>query len=214
MAAKKVLTRAESQALTRQALLDAAEQMFHASGYQATSIAAIAAEAGRTIGAVYSNFESKEALCREVLRSRYMSEATKLLSALMASGDSMDGRLEALSSWWMGLAADTSMLVLGAEFLTSTVRDSDQLPANREFIERVKESGRVLFEDSLPEAVSAADPRIDDAIEAVVSTGTGLAIAQALGILDAERGAQLIVSSLQMWFARLSTPADDSVVPS
>lgn len=63
MAARKVLTRAESQAQTRQELLDAAEQQFYANGYHATSLAAIAAEAGRTIGAVYSNFEGKEALC-------------------------------------------------------------------------------------------------------------------------------------------------------
>ena len=82
MAARKVLTRAESQAQTRQDLLDSAEQMFYAKGYHATSIAAIAAEAGRTIGAVYSNFDSKEALCLEVLRDRSMAEVAKLMEAL------------------------------------------------------------------------------------------------------------------------------------
>ena len=211
MAAKKVLTRAESQALTRQSLLDAAEQMFYASGYQATSIQAIAAEAGRTIGAVYSNFESKEALCREVLRNRFMSEATKLMGVLMATDDSADARLNALSEWWSGLAADTSVMVLGAEFVTSTFHDGDQVSANRDVIERVKDSARVLFEDALPDAISKTDPRIDDALDAVVSTGTGLGIAQALGVLDGARGAELMVGTVRLWFEKLATPVDDVV---
>ncbi|YCU60499.1 TetR family transcriptional regulator [Mycobacteroides abscessus] len=46
MAARKVLTRAESQAQTRQELLDAAEPLFLEKGYHATSIAAIAEAAG------------------------------------------------------------------------------------------------------------------------------------------------------------------------
>ena len=207
MAARKVLTRAESQAQTRQALLDSAEQMFYANGYHATSIAAIAAEAGRTIGAVYSNFASKEALCLEVLRSRFMSEMTKLLEAFVGAGDSLEERSEALAGWWSRLATETSLVVLAAEYMTSTFNDADQIAENRDVIERVKESARAVLEDMLPEEVSPSDPRLDDAINAVVATGTGVAIGQAIGLYEGAQGAELMVATLRMWLAKLSKEA-------
>ncbi len=202
--ARKVLTRAESQAQTRQDLLDSAQQMFYANGYHATSIAAIAAEAGRTIGAVYSNFDSKEALCLEVLRARFMSEATTLLQVMVTAGESVDARLEALSTWWSKLAGETSLLVLTAEYLISTVYDQDQTTANREVIERFKDAARVLLEDTIPETASKADSRIDDAIDTAVSTGMGLAIAQAMGVIDADRGGGLMATAMRMWLEKLS----------
>lgn len=208
MAARKVLTRAESQAQTRQDLLDAAEQMFYAKGYHATAIAAIAAEAGRTIGAVYSNFDSKEALCLEVLRDRFMADATKLMEALVGAGDSTEARLEALSGWWSRLATETSLVVLAAEYLTSTFHDPDQIVANREMVERVKSAFRVVLEDILPEEIAKTDPRFDDAIDGVVSTGTGVAIAQAMGLFDGTQGAALMVTTLRMWLQRLSTESE------
>ncbi len=202
--ARKVLTRAESQAQTRQELLNAAEQMFHANGYHATSLAAIAAEAGRTIGAVYSNFASKEALCLEVLRGRFLAEAAKLLQILMGVGASVDARLEALSRWWSTLAGETSLLVLTAEYLISTVNDEGQTAANREVIERFKETSRALLEDTLGESASPSDPRINDALDTAISTGMGLAITQAMGVIDAERGGELMATSLRLWLEELS----------
>jgi AcrR family transcriptional regulator len=207
--ARKVLTRAESQAQTRQDLSDSAEQMFYANGYHATSIAAIAAEAGRTIGAVYSNFESKEALCLEVLKNRFMSEMTRLLGDMMTAGESLDARLEALSSWWLKLSTETPLILLTAEYLISTFYDDDQAAANREVIERVKESARVLLEDTVPEPISKTDPRINDAIDAVFSTSIGLALARPMGVIDAERGAELMVTTLRMWFEKLSHPPEE-----
>jgi AcrR family transcriptional regulator len=62
-----VPTREETQARTRAQLLRAANRLFLRDGYVATSLATIAAEAGVTKGAVYSNFESKEDLFLAVL---------------------------------------------------------------------------------------------------------------------------------------------------
>jgi AcrR family transcriptional regulator len=58
----QVLTRRERQEQTRQRLLDAATRVFARRGYQQARLDEIAAEAGFTIGAVYSNFSSKEEL--------------------------------------------------------------------------------------------------------------------------------------------------------
>jgi AcrR family transcriptional regulator len=63
-------TRAERQAQTRGDLVDAAERLFTTQGFHATSIDAVAAEAGFTKGAVYSNFASKEDLFFAVYERR------------------------------------------------------------------------------------------------------------------------------------------------
>ncbi len=56
------LTRAESRTRTRSLLLDASERVFARRGYRGASLDEIAAEAGFSKGAVYSNFASKEDL--------------------------------------------------------------------------------------------------------------------------------------------------------
>ncbi len=64
------LTRAEQQAATRAALIDAAQRIFLARGFAGASVEAIATEAGFTRGAFYSNFRSKEELFTELVRER------------------------------------------------------------------------------------------------------------------------------------------------
>jgi AcrR family transcriptional regulator len=63
----KRLTRAEKQAQTRQALLDAAREVFLRRGFGAASVEEISAEAGFSRGAFYSNFDSKEELFVELI---------------------------------------------------------------------------------------------------------------------------------------------------
>lgn len=63
-------TRAERQADTRSALLDAAAKVVIERGLAGASVEAICAAAGFTRGAFYSNFESKEQLFVELLQQR------------------------------------------------------------------------------------------------------------------------------------------------
>jgi AcrR family transcriptional regulator len=66
----KRLTRKEKQAETRSRLLNAAERVFLQRGLQSSSVEEIAAEAGYTRGAFYSNFDSKDELFVELLQDR------------------------------------------------------------------------------------------------------------------------------------------------
>jgi AcrR family transcriptional regulator len=75
-------TRAERQAQTRSELVDAAERLFTAQGFHATSIDAVAAEAGFTKGAVYSNFASKEDLFFAVYERRVDGRVAELEAIL------------------------------------------------------------------------------------------------------------------------------------
>jgi AcrR family transcriptional regulator len=67
---RKRLTRAEQQAKTRSALIDAARRVFLERGFAGASVQAIAAEAGYTRGAFYSNFDSKEEVFVELIREQ------------------------------------------------------------------------------------------------------------------------------------------------
>jgi len=59
------LSRAARKAVTREALIDAAARVIQREGFR-VSLDEIAAEAGLTKGAIYANFENREALIREV----------------------------------------------------------------------------------------------------------------------------------------------------
>lgn len=67
------LTRAEKQARTRAALLEAGARVFVERGFLGSSVEAIAAAAGHTRGAFYSNFSTKEELFAELLQDRVYS---------------------------------------------------------------------------------------------------------------------------------------------
>jgi AcrR family transcriptional regulator len=74
----KRLSRKERQAETRQRLLDAGERVFLRRGLQGSSVEEIAAEAGYTRGAFYSNFKSKDELFVELLHARVYDRYAEL----------------------------------------------------------------------------------------------------------------------------------------
>jgi AcrR family transcriptional regulator len=91
-----VMTRAERQEQTRQELVDAAERLFSTQGFHATSIDAVAAEAGFTKGAVYSNFESKEDLFFAVYERRVDRRVEELETALREAPTVAEGLARAV----------------------------------------------------------------------------------------------------------------------
>jgi AcrR family transcriptional regulator len=74
----KRLTRQEKQAQTRRRLLDAGERVFLRRGLQGSSVEEIAAEAGYTRGAFYSNFKGKDELFVELLHARVYDRYAEL----------------------------------------------------------------------------------------------------------------------------------------
>ncbi|RKP52507.1 TetR/AcrR family transcriptional regulator [Trinickia fusca] len=68
MKQRQRLTREQSKDQTRERLIDAAQKIFMKKGYVAASVEDIAAAAGYTRGAFYSNFRSKPELLMELLQ--------------------------------------------------------------------------------------------------------------------------------------------------
>jgi AcrR family transcriptional regulator len=78
---RKRLTRDDSREQTTQRLLEAAQKLIAKKGLEAASVENIAAAAGYTRGAFYSNFSSKDDLFIELLRQDHQ-KATDQLNAL------------------------------------------------------------------------------------------------------------------------------------
>jgi AcrR family transcriptional regulator len=84
-----VATQEERRAQTRQALLDAGATLFADLGVAGASVDAIAKAAGRTSGALYDHFGSKEGLLFALLQS-WVGDAAALIEAEQATATSLD----------------------------------------------------------------------------------------------------------------------------
>lgn len=96
--------RAESQAETRERLLDAAESLFETGGFHRTSVSQIAGAAGYTTGAIYSNFPRKEDLALAVIERGEYADWEQLDVELARSDDFGDQLIE-IVRWYRWLQA-------------------------------------------------------------------------------------------------------------
>ena len=112
------LTRAESQAQTRSQLVATARRMFFDDGYHPTSLEKLAAAAGNSQGAVYSNFRNKDELATAVI-DEIRAERIGEVLALVARDD----RFEALLEWAERVIGDPGWTSMEAEFALHARRD-------------------------------------------------------------------------------------------
>lgn len=110
--AKKLLSRSESQALTHEELLDAAQDAFAERGFHATSVAEVALAAGYTKGAVYAHFSGKTELFMAVLdrHIRRSQEADASRSEGTAAQFRRDWALLAFEALMYAVREDPGML--------------------------------------------------------------------------------------------------------
>jgi AcrR family transcriptional regulator len=116
------LSRAESQAHTRQKLLATARTCFLRDGYAATSLEGIADAAGFSKGAVYSNFRSKDELCLAVLDAIHAERAADLAGAV-AGKTKLGDALRSVQSWAETHVGDRAWTSLEVEFGAHAARD-------------------------------------------------------------------------------------------
>lgn len=88
------LTPDRRRALTRTALIEAAAVEFARKGFHGASLDAIAAEAGFTKGAIYSNFDGKEDLFFAVVEHRSARLLDQVSALVDEAADDLDDMLE------------------------------------------------------------------------------------------------------------------------
>ncbi|WP_436496211.1 TetR/AcrR family transcriptional regulator [Actinokineospora sp. HUAS TT18] len=124
------LTRAESQARNRTALLLAARELFLSDGYQATSIAKVADLAGFSTGALYSNFDSKAEMALLVLRDLQREQLDELTSVLTGRA-TVAAKIDQIQAW-AERAMGTGWPRLELEFALDARADSTLIAAEAE----------------------------------------------------------------------------------
>lgn len=135
------LTRRESQARTRAQLLDAAEGLFVRKGFLETTLASIAAEAGLTKGAVYSNFENKEDLFLALMardEHRHVARHTEQAMPALLSRKALRWRLEEYGRRASSFRRSRARVALFFEYHVFALRN----PAARQYLRNLN---RTLF---------------------------------------------------------------------
>jgi AcrR family transcriptional regulator len=147
-------SRAARQEETRAALVETAARMFMANGYHATSLDAIAREAGFTKGAVYANFQSKEDLFLEVhaQRAQRFVEETAALIDELGPAETIH-RLARETSTRRG--RDDGWLAVYFEFWAHVLRN----PRLRERFAALRAKSRTVFEAALSQAANDSGVR-------------------------------------------------------
>jgi AcrR family transcriptional regulator len=137
---RKRKTQAERREETRERVLAAAARLFARRGFHATSLEAIADEAGYSRGAVYYNFADKEELFLELLDRRCAERAQDLRAVF----SDVDEDVEATSRHAQiaaqhaldAMTGDPEWRALYMEFLAHAARDS---AFRRRFSKRTEE---------------------------------------------------------------------------
>jgi AcrR family transcriptional regulator len=137
------LTRTDSQAQTRQRLIDAGAEVFSRRGYRGAVLDEIAEQAGYTIGAIYSNFRTKHELFLAVLEDHVGARIDEVARALEQASTS-DGAIElAATDTVRHLRNDPAWFPLFIEYWSEAMRE----PAVKErFVEYQLETRRRLTE--------------------------------------------------------------------
>ena len=118
-------TRRAPREHTRREILDAAGRAFARGGFHGTSVEAVAAEAGMSTGAVYSNFKGKEDLFLTLYEERVEGRARQLREAVTGAGGGAAGLASAAANASETFRRDREWLLLYLEFALHAARSPD-----------------------------------------------------------------------------------------
>lgn len=116
------LTRAQSQARTREQLVATAKELFLRDGYGPTSLEKVADAAGFSKGAVYSNFRNKNELCLAVLDDIHAEQVARVAEAL-GGASTIEERITRFQHWADQHIGDEAWTALEVEFALNTRTD-------------------------------------------------------------------------------------------
>ncbi|MBI5722514.1 MAG: TetR/AcrR family transcriptional regulator [Planctomycetes bacterium] len=112
----------QEQSDKRRLILQAAEKVFDANGYAATTIDAVAAQAGISKGSIYNYFKNKEDLFHQVFATAVASSEADI-GKLIAQGTARQ-KLERFFDYWFGRLEFIRLIArLVLEFWATATRD-------------------------------------------------------------------------------------------
>jgi AcrR family transcriptional regulator len=141
------LTLERRRAMTRRHLLDAAAIVFARNGFHGSTLDEVAATAGFTKGAVYSNFKSKDDLFLELLDDR-VNRQFAVVSEILESGshDAAEQFPRVREMFRSDMFWDTTFVTLWLEFVLYARRNPEAQDKLAASIERSRAQVQALIE--------------------------------------------------------------------
>jgi AcrR family transcriptional regulator len=131
---------------TQTRLLDAAEEVFVREGYEAAQLDEIASTAGRSKGAVYTHFKSKEDLFLALFEHRTGAYVDQLVSRLRKCANRKQS-LKAFREFYVGLVRDKAWSILTLEFKLFALRH----PESKERLRKAFEMSKATNDNAIYE---------------------------------------------------------------
>jgi AcrR family transcriptional regulator len=171
------LTRPQSQAQTREKLLAAAREAFIRNGFARTSLEAIAEAAGFSKGAVYSNFESKDALFLELLEAKFAADGEEV-GRLAAEHQDRRALLSAIQRYLEAHGDILDFTAIAVEFLSQIESGSPVARRAAELYEAQRQATTQLA--VLASGRAPDDPRLQGFAAGLIALTLGLATQRSL----------------------------------
>ena len=190
------LTRAQSQAQTRERVLAAARAAFIRDGFARTSLELIAEAAGFSKGAVYSNFESKDALFLELLEEKFAAENEEMGRLAGAYGERKD-LLAAIQHHLEKHGDILDFTAIAVEFLSQLESGSAAARRSAKLYEGQRQSTTRLV--AFVTGGSPNDGRLHDFAAGLIALTLGLAAQRSLdrGAVSVALWARLVRNALE-----------------
>ncbi len=153
---------------TRARILDSAEQVFVRDGYESAQLDEIAAIAGRSKGAVYGHFKSKEDLFLALFEHRTRSYVRRLTEGLQKCANRKQS-LAAFRDFYVELVQDRVWPILSLEFKLYALRHPESKARLRKAFEMSKATSESGTEEQLFGKLSRVE-KIDNEL-ALMSLG-------------------------------------------
>jgi AcrR family transcriptional regulator len=171
------LSREENKAQTRERLLRAAEEVFAERGFFAASVEEVAERAGYSMGAVYSNFESKGNLFLALFEEHIAAQVHDYLELFDAAGTLDEQARGGADRWMRYLREHPDYFPLYLEFAAYAARE----PRMREAFAARQGAFRRLFTSMVERGAQnrgiEPPPGATDQLGVLVSAlGNGLAL--------------------------------------
>jgi len=191
-----VVGRAEQNARNRLALLSAARSVFLRAGYHATTVDAIAREAGFTTGAIYSRFAGKADLFLALLEERIAERARRFSGITPDEEGPLLGAIEAARRWAEIMRTDLEWSLLVIEFRVHVARDEQLAARYAELHERALGSLAENIAGSLPAELASRTQSVLLLARAAMAASTGAALARAAegDVFDDDLYEQIVIA--------------------
>jgi AcrR family transcriptional regulator len=145
------MTREQSRANTRDRLLAAARSVFARRGFHGASVDEIAAEAGFSTGALYSNFDGKEDLFLVLMEREIDEHAREIAEAVRERASIAERATGGARQWMTMIDREPELLLLFMEFWAYGVRDPQVRPKVAERFAQMRQVLTQLIADGVRE---------------------------------------------------------------